>query len=485
MKKLTMLVLSMFLFSSVVSASAPIRAIITKLRGDAFVRVDDSAEWKKCYVSMVLDDNAAIKTDGFFAGVTVTLSDNTKINLKGNSQIRLNNISANDRVVEQQKGKSVFKVTKLWGGRKFQCKTPVAVCSVRGTEFGVDVNEDNSATFKVYSGLVDVNGGKGDVTLNPNEKIDVRENAPMGAPKPFTSSDNKDKSDIIKASIAQNTGVEIAADMTKEAIQKAAADELRLAEYQQGKTIVDAFGQRVRIQEYIVRTAVDQFKLVVLNERNSRYDYFTNIQTYNTTLPTDLSVATKSWRDWDSGNKTTMPDYYLKSNESAASNLTDIVAWGFSGGHIIPTTNEHFYNNYHFDVNSDPRISYQPNTGVANIASAADFLWTVKGYGNMSNTDFMNGTATWVGYNNMWSQPESMHLRANVTFGQNASGADITYQEDYYKINDLGKVSTSAEVAKDAYNEEMVLSGSDFTGIDKKIDICVEPQIFKDAGLIK
>jgi hypothetical protein len=479
MKKLTMLVLSVFLFSSVVSASAPIRAIITKIRGDAFVKLNDNAEWQKCYVSMVLDDNAAIKTDGYFAGVTVTLSDNSKINLKGNSQIRLNNISQSDRVVEQQKGKSVFKITKLWGGRKFQCKTPVAVCSVRGTEFGVDVNEDNSSTFKVYSGMVDVNGQNSNVTLNPNEKVDVKENVPMGAPTPFSVSESKEKSDIVKASIAMNTGVEIAADMTKEAIQKAAADELRLAEYQQGKTIVDAFGMRVRIQEYIVRTQVDQFKLVVLNERDNRYDYFTNIQTYNTALPTDLSAATKSWRDWDAGSKTTTPTYFLLSNESAASNLKDIVAWGFTGGHITPT-NDHFYNNYYFKVNNDPRISYQSATTGANILSAADFLWTVKGYGNMSNTDFMDGTGAWIGYNNLWSQPGDMHLRANIDFG-----AGVTYQEDYYKINDMGKTSTSADVAKGVYNEEMVLSGSDFTGTDKKIDICVEPQIFKDAGLIK
>ena len=281
--------------------------------------------------------------------------------------------------------------------------------------------------------------------------------------------------------------------MTKEAIQKAAADEMRLAEYQQGKTIIDTFGQRVRIQEYIVRPQPDQFKLVVLNERNNRYDYFTNVQTFNTTLPTDLSVANKSWNDWKNslitytqgGNAeaASLPSYYLLNNESAASNLKDIVTWGFLGGHIVTNTDgtySHFFNNYHFEVNSDPRISYQPNTGVTNIASAADFLWTVKSYGTMSNTDFMNGTGTWVGYNNIFSQPEAMHTRDNVDFG-----SGITYQEDYYTIDDFGKPSTSSDYANGIYNEEMVLSGSDFKGTDGKIDICVEPQIFKDAGLIK
>ncbi|MCB4791317.1 MAG: FecR domain-containing protein [Elusimicrobia bacterium] len=483
MKKLAMLVLSMFLCTAVLEAAKPIKAVISKTRGEVLVKIDDNSAWKKGYESMPLDENATLKTN-WWGNVTLTLNDGSKISVKGNSQIKLNNLGDSDRTVEQQKGKSIFKINKMWGGKKFQCKTPVAVCSVRGTEFGVEVGDDNSSTFKVYSGLVDVMGGKDTITLNPNEKIDVKENIPMGAPTAFSASDNKEKGEIVKSAIAQNAGLEVSADMTKEAIQKAAADEMRLAEYQQGKTIVDAFGQRVRIQEYIVRTAVDQYKLVVLNERNARYDYFTNKQTFNTTLPTDLSVANKAWREWNDGAKTTTPSYYLTANESAASNTKDIVTWGYTGGHTTGATGSgaHFYNGYYFKINGNSKIAYNPTTAGGTANSTSDITWSVVGT-NMAHSAFL----TWWDANIVIDTPsgaDKMHTSMDVAnFGNGTS-----YKEQYYTITDLGKIASSSDYSKNgayAYNQEMVLSGSEFTGTDGKIDICVEPKIFRDAGLIK
>ncbi|MBN1622368.1 MAG: FecR domain-containing protein [Endomicrobiales bacterium] len=498
MKKLVMFLISVFVFTSVVYSAKPFRAVVTKTRGKAFVKLNESEPWQKCYTAMVLDENATVKTNRW-SKVEIILSDRSKINMKGDSQLKLNNLSDEDKEVEQQKGKTIFKVAKLWRGGKFRCKTPVAVCSVRGTEFAVEVGDDNKSTFKVFEGMVDVSGldGVGGVTLNPNEKIDVMENIPMGAPTPFSMSDQNEKSDLVKTAIAQGVSIEVSADLSKEAIQKAAADEIKNAEYQNGKTIIDVYGKRVRIEDYIVRTAVNQYKLVVLNERDDRYDYLTNIQTFNKELPVDLSVATKSWREWSDNlslntqtnvlESGTQPEYYPIANESAASNTEDVVDWGFTGGHIVTNGNltyTHFYDNYNFNINGNLKISFKPQTGISNISSIDERVYTVEGYGDMTNTEFFEGTGDWVGYYYLWSAPSGLdvvHTRGNITFGAE------TYQEDYYTIDDEGNtVSVSDYISNgvNAYNMQMIMSGSDFKGTGSKIDLCVEPQILIDAGIL-
>ena len=73
-------------------------------------------------------------------------------------------------------------------------------------------------------------------------------------------------------------------------------------------SLIDANGNRVRLEEYIVRPQPNEFKLVVLNERASGLDYFFYAGTFNQNLPADLSVAL---RDLGGTYGTTAPTYYL------------------------------------------------------------------------------------------------------------------------------------------------------------------------------
>ncbi|OGS07054.1 MAG: hypothetical protein A2204_03310 [Elusimicrobia bacterium RIFOXYA1_FULL_47_7] len=96
--------------------------------------------------------------------------------------------------------------------------------------------------------------------------------------------------------------------------------------------MIDVSGARVRIEEYIMRPAADQFKLVVLNEREDRFDYFYYKGTFNTTLPADLSVALNAI---NGTLGTTAPDYFLLSYEKAYSNTSDYSKDTASGGHLV------------------------------------------------------------------------------------------------------------------------------------------------------
>jgi hypothetical protein len=118
----------------------------------------------------------------------------------------------------------------------------------------------------------------------------------------------------------------------KNSIVAMAAEESRDADYQTGKSLIDVNGQRVRVEEYIMRPRADQFKLVVLNERPTRFDYFTYKGTLNTNLPDDLSIALKQI-----GGKlgSTAPDYYLTEYATEASNTIDSITDSASGGHLV------------------------------------------------------------------------------------------------------------------------------------------------------
>src|SRR5207244_123264 len=88
---------------------------------------------------------------------------------------------------------------------------------------------------------------------------------------------------------------EVGLDLTREQIQAAAAEEMKLAEYQEGKSLIDVNGNRVRLEEYILRKPKDvaeserekAFKFVVLDQRQSRFDYFTYKGIFNKALPAD------------------------------------------------------------------------------------------------------------------------------------------------------------------------------------------------------
>ena len=128
---------------------------------------------------------------------------------------------------------------------------------------------------------------------------------------------------------------EMSLDMSKEEVQSAAAKEIKLAEFQQGKVLIDVFGQRVRLEEYIVRPRADQFKLVVLNERATRFDYFYYLGTFNQALPADLSVALRQL----GGGLGTAPAYFLTGFETGRSNTRDSAVEVAQGGHLVDVNN--------------------------------------------------------------------------------------------------------------------------------------------------
>jgi uncharacterized protein YlzI (FlbEa/FlbD family) len=421
--------------------------VVVKVSGKAFVRNIADQQWTKCYPGQTLDENYIIKTDEK-SKVELLLFDGTKIVVSEKTEIVLSKVTPQEKVIQQKTGKARFKVSKLQEGAKFETITPTAIMSVRGTEFSVFVKEDLSTEVKVFEGIVNVKTLAGEsIDLSVNEKIEILPNLPLPEIKKFEKHDLEETKSIIKEEMKDILAPEVQMDMTKEQVQRAAAEELKLAEYQQGKSLIDVWGNRVRIEEYIVRKNLqpNQFKMVVLNERENRFDYFIWLATFNKELPTDLTLATK-WLSWKGG--ATLPEYYLKESYSGASNTIDKVEWRLTGDVVKENSlYEYQQNLVSYKINNNEKINLIPDTMTVSYPKGNKF----SAY-----------TYSIVFKDNTWAK------------------------ESYYWIDNNGVVPSKKDFVSNGllnYNQELVFEASEFEG--RIIDLVVEPKIFVDAGIIK
>jgi hypothetical protein len=307
---------------------------------------------------------------------------------------------------------------------------------------------------------------------------------------------------------------EVALGQSKDAVQAAAAVEMRRAEYQEGKTLIDAFGKRVRLEEYVVRPAADQFKLVALSEREDRLDYFYYQARFNQALPTDLREATR----YLGGKTGAAPSYFVTEFETGRSNSRDSVQEVGTGGHLVNTTLtsdkvvydgvsdsfqtvasgtafwETLFDNYSFRVNGTEKYGWQPNGG-PNITA---YDYTATGF----NTRVWNGAGTTTCATQVCedglrtsaitkpSGSDKLHDRVTITY--TADGSQEIY--DFLVIADDGRIASKADfggaTTGRAYKDKLVehnfqqrLRFTEFGGRD--IDFVVEPKILIKAGIIE
>ncbi|MFH1260172.1 MAG: FecR domain-containing protein [Elusimicrobiota bacterium] len=379
-------------------------------------------------------------------------------------------------------GKVQALVKKLKPGQKFEIKTPTAVCSVRGTKFTVEVDEDFKTRISVFEGLVAARQIKGigeEVLVHPQERIEILENMPAGSPEKQEGSLRQQQS-IQSAEAKQEVQKEVALNMSQEEVQAAAAGELKLAEYQEGKSVVDAFGKRVRLEEYIIRPQADQFKLVVLNTREDRFDYFYWLATFDKTLPVDLRQATRYMYGKSGDDR---PEFQLLADEQYFSNTIDYIVSKYSGGHSVENLDGDGwvtkFDQFEYKIYDTEKFGY----------TRVDDLWTPKG-------DYYYDNVTWrvLGEEKTYDQVASLltksypdgsdvwHESYKAKFDKDGSW----YQEDYYWINDDGKVATIKEFTNlrdlSKWNQELVLTASEFEG--RKIDLIISPKVYIESQII-
>jgi len=461
-----------------------------------------SYTWAQVSTGQVLSPGDQLKTASG-ARATVTFDDGSRVELNPGSSFTLKEATPQASGMELKLGSLKAWISKSLN-RRFQVRTPTAVCSVRGTEFGVDVGESGDTRVQMFGGLLAVADKAGnEVLIKDQESIGVTSEG-LGR---VTDAGQREERGSSEAN--QTAKREVSLQMTKDEVQSAAAEESKLSEYQEGKALIDVHGNRVRIEEYIVRPAADQFKLVVLNERADRFDYFFYHGFFAQNLPSDMSVALRQL----SGCIGAPCQYSLLSYKTGRSNTQDSMLEVASGGHQI-------------DVNNDGEptdavtAAYDPGTAsFVSLAPGSPFYQTL--YDNYDLTfngvvhqswrpvggPITNTSAAQVNYNNVTTvQNDPACAPPDCTYNEIGEGVfhDVVYASngdgsiwekyDSYVISDEGKIAKTSDFAAAGFagrsfketllgwNFQTIVTASEFGG--RKIDLVVEPKIFIQSGLI-
>ncbi|MCX5794334.1 MAG: FecR family protein [Elusimicrobia bacterium] len=495
---------------------------VSALSGSVFILKSGTKVWQGAGEGHVLYAGDQVRTASG-SSATIGFDDGSRINLEANGSFILQEATSGGTSL-----KLAIGVLRAWVdkalSRRFEVRTPTAVCSVRGTEFSVDVNVQGHTSIQMFSGMLAVADQHGNETvIRDQQSLRVTDQG-------FTAgqtSQGQSGRDALKEQARREVGLE----MSKEAVQSAAAFESMNAVYKEGKAIIDVGGNRVRIEEYIVRPAADQFKLVVLNEREQRFDYFYYKGTFNTTLPDDLSIALRQLP----GCIGAPCGYYLKDYETGRSNTQDSMLEVTSGGHQVDVNH---------DGNPDDAVSaaFDPvtNSFVA-LAPGTNFYQTLYDYNKLTFNGvphggwvpanpadaIVNGGPGIANYGSKinsgsvlrdWSDPTSSYSPASLTTVRRSPACDppdCTYDEagvehsvvyasngdgsvwekyDSYVISDEGRVANTGDFAGSYsgtdykqtllhWNFETIVTASEFSG--RKIDLAVEPKIFIQSGLIQ
>jgi hypothetical protein len=304
-------------------------AAVEHIKGHPERKFPQSADWGPLDVGDRLPEGSAVRTDDT-SDVDLVTDQGHKLHLGPSSTISLSSLQPDKTKTFLSQGKVLSKVVPLKGQEKFLIQTPSAVCAVRGTEFWTGANPQGTAV-EVRKGVVGMMapGTHTELLVHPGETASILKNGSVIPPHTAQAKG-------VESPLAHAARHEVGLDMTREQVMAAAAAEIRLAEYREGKSLVDVHGNRVRLEEYIVRPQPNQFKLVALDQRGKeQLDYFFFIGTFNQALPTDLSLALK---DMNGKLGATAPDYYLTSYERGQSNTQDSVHDSATGGHLVNVT---------------------------------------------------------------------------------------------------------------------------------------------------
>ncbi|MBI5883862.1 MAG: FecR domain-containing protein [Elusimicrobia bacterium] len=516
------------ILSFAVLFSSPVRAAVTlsQSSGKIYYLKAGTTVWAQIAAGHMLLPGDRVRADSG-AKATVVFDDASRIEIGSNASFTLQGARPEETTVQFSIGRLRAWVSKRVGQR-FTVKTPTAVCSVRGTEFAVEVNPAGNTRVEMFEGMLAVADNRGnEVLLKDGQQLDVTGKG-LGAVEGQGAAPSG--ADARREAAKREVGL----DMSKEEVQAAAALEAKAAIYEQGKAIIDVNGRRVRIEEYIVRSRPDEFKLVVLNSRVDRFDYFYYRGTFNKALPDDISVALRQLP----GCVGAACDYYLTGYDTGRSNTQDRMQETAGGGHMVDVNNNLVAGDRveaAFDPGTDQFVQLSvPNPGGVGNQSFYQTLfnsniltfngvqhggWTASGaapaacvaplcyapgsalasYASNTTThitNFAGATATTLKYEPVCGPPNCTYKESGVMhevfYAESADGK--TWEKyDNYIISDEGKVATMSDFANINtgteykktllnWNYQTIVTASEFGG--RKIDLAVEPKIFIQSGLI-
>lgn len=292
-------------------AAGPIRLVPN---GAVDVRAGQGAEWRP----VSGEENVT-------AGMEVRTHRESTAQLKfeDGSVVQINNFSI--FAVDQTDAKEarfslkLGKIRAAFAGllsSRVSIKTPTAVCAVRGTVFDMGV-EGKDTTVKMAEGVLEVKDGNGkQAVVTSEETMKIGEHG-MEKPRMIPLNDPG----ALAAVRPYQVHAEMARDSTRRMLEDIRNRELKANEAQLGKDVVDAFGRRVRLEEYLLRPDTKSFEVLFLSKRQDRFDWGHVVEQFNSAIPDDLSQVPAIVAN--SVFAVNQPSNWLKSLEFYATNTVD------------------------------------------------------------------------------------------------------------------------------------------------------------------
>lgn len=504
-------------FLCLLAPAAGASVTVAFLSGKAFVQAPGSPAWDPLRVGERVAPGATVRT-ARGGKAALGFDDGSRVVVDSGSTLVVREASGERSLVELALGSLRAFVAQI-KTRRFEVKTPTAVCAVRGTEFQVDVNQEGRTAVQMFEGLLAVSDGRGNETLiKDRQSIQVTERGlgpVMGEPEQR----------LKQARQRQLIKRELGYAMERETRQSGVAFAMKNAVYQEGKTMIDVNGDRVRLEEYIIRPQPNQFELVVLDGRVSGITSFFYRGTFNTTLPNDLATALSELPGCIGGPCQYNLTGYVTGRSNGVDNMLEVA----SGGHQIDVNNDGYGSDIvttAFNPQTDSYVSLNvpDSTGLLGINQHFyqtlfdnDTLtfdgvmhqsWTpqtgITPFNGAPGTGIQNMSSAQVAFNDVTSivNPPSCSP-PNCTYNENGVEHQVVYDSnldgsvwdkyDSYIISDQGEVApltafnnlTSGAAFNQTmlgWNFETIVTASEFQG--RSIDLVVEPKIFIESGLI-
>lgn len=287
MKKL---ILSLALLSAAPAFAAVERGIVLVPQGAGVeARASAAATWSPVTGKTRLEPGSEVRTSGG-SKAGVFFSDGSTFLLGAGSVFTVEDTGRKQAGFGLKLGK-LRAIVSGYFSSKFAVRTPSAVCAVRGTQFDIEVGKDGNTDMSVQEGLVEVSDSRGDMAVvSSEEKIKVGKS---GMSKPETMALSDERAGDAARPLAVR--VETARERTRTMLEELRNRELKANEAQLGKDSIDAFGRRVRLEEYLLRPTDKEFQLLFLSKRpdQDRLDWGHLIERFNSRIPDDIEEVGK------------------------------------------------------------------------------------------------------------------------------------------------------------------------------------------------
>lgn len=288
-----------------------VTASVTALDGDVQFIKSGSSDWQSAEVGFVLSDGDKISSKEN-SWAEISMENGHQVKIGPESYMTINSLGTKTNL-ELFKGSLFSKVKTLKGGESYNVKAPETVCSVRGTEFNVNIGQEGQTQVLVYEGSVlakEINTGEA-VVVNAGKYTVIIKNQPPSEPDDIAELESSQRSqdpeegeeeeedkeeaeaeeeeeeddDDEMASFKEDLRQEIKEavnDIKVEVISaRDVVEETKETDSATGRTLKDIHGNLVRIEQYLLRPQPDTVQFINITKR-SDYKYSGNMNVSGT-----------------------------------------------------------------------------------------------------------------------------------------------------------------------------------------------------------